>query len=73
MKAKQKQKTYNYEFQASETVYYDVSIEASSLEEAQEKLHQMDSEELNECAVNSQNWNDELYYTDDPKETEEGK
>ena len=66
--SKQKAKTYNYEFQASETVHYIVNIEASSLEEARSKLHNMDSEELMECVGDTSNWDDELYYTDEPEE-----
>lgn len=66
--SKQKAKTYNYEFQASETVHYIVDIEASSFEEAREKLHNMDSQELMECVGDTSNWYDELSYTDEPEE-----
>ena len=71
--SEKKAKTYNYNFLASETVHYVVDIEATSLEEAEEKLHQMDSDELNECVGDTSNWWSELSYTDEPDEKEESE
>jgi len=71
--SEKKVKMYNYTFLASETVHYVVDIEATSLKEAEEKLRQMDSDELNECVGDTSNWWSELSYTDEPDEKEESE
>ena len=69
--SKQKAKTYNYNFTASETVHYDIDIEAKNLKEAQEKLYSMQTEDLNGCVGDTSNWWAELTYTDNPNTNEE--
>ena len=69
--SEKKVKMYNYNFLASETVHYDIDIQATSLEEAEEKLYQMDSDELNACVGDTSNWWSELSHSDEPDEEEE--
>ena len=45
----------------------------TSLEEAEEKLHQMDSDELNACVGDTSNWWSELSHSDEPDEEEESE
>jgi hypothetical protein len=66
-----KEKTYHYNFLASETVHYDIDIEARNLKEAQEKLYSMQTEDLNECIQDTSNWWSEFAYTDNPDTNEE--
>jgi len=66
-----KNKTYNYNFLASETVHYSIDIEAKNLKEAQEKLYTMQTQDLNECVQDTSNWWAEFAYTDNPKHEEE--
>lgn len=68
--SEKKAKTYNYNFLASETVHYDIDIEATSLEEAEEKLYQMQSDELEECIRDTSNFWSELSYSDEDEEEE---
>ena len=68
---KQKAKTYNYTFLASETVHYVIDIKAENLKEAQEKLYSMQTEDLNECVQDTSNWWAELSNTDNPNKDEE--
>ena len=69
--SQQKEKTYHYNFTASETVHYNIDIEAKNLKEAQEKLYSMQTEDLNGCVQDTSNWWAELAYTDNPDTNEE--
>ena len=66
-----KEKTYHYDFTASETVHYDIVIEAKNLKEAQEQLYSMQTEDLNGYAQDTSNWWAELSETDNPNKNEE--
>tara|TARA_R100001460_G_scaffold106713_1_gene154503 strand:+ start:841 stop:1059 length:219 start_codon:yes stop_codon:yes gene_type:complete len=69
--SEKKVKMYNYNFLASETVHYNIDIEAENLKEAQEKLYSMQTEDLNECVEDTSDWWAELDYTDNPNPNEE--
>lgn len=66
-----KNKTYNYNFTASEVVEYDVNIEASSYDEAQEKLLTMQQNELDECVCGAEDFQWSFNDTDNPEHEEE--
>lgn len=69
--SEKKAKMYNYNFSASETVHYDIDIQATSLEEAEDKLCQMQSDELDECIRDTSNWWSELSYSDEDEDEDE--
>ena len=66
-----KNKTYNYNFSASEVVEYDVNIEASSYDEAQEKLLTMSQNDLDQCVSGAEDFQWQFNDTDNPKHEEE--
>ena len=61
-----KQKDFTYEFSASETVHYDIKIEATSEFEALNKLYAMQTEDFNRCVSDTSNFESELIHTNEP-------